>query len=133
MAGNNARGGYSSASYRELVPTGTMPAIEVDDLVLADSEAIAEYLEETIAEPAMLPQDPAARARCRARPLPRTLALSRHPARTRGAQAVPACRQGHSRQRYCQRAIAGAESTFRRTVAIARLGQHARYAIFQSR
>ena len=60
-------GGYSSTSYRELVPTGTMPAIVVDDLVLADSEAIAEYLEETIGEPAMLPQDAAARARCRER------------------------------------------------------------------
>ena len=60
-------GGYSSASYQELVPTGTMPAIVVDDLVLADSEAIAEYLDETIPEPAMLPQDAIARARCRER------------------------------------------------------------------
>ncbi|MCP4333632.1 MAG: glutathione S-transferase family protein [Gammaproteobacteria bacterium] len=67
MGGNNARGGCSCASYRELVPTGTMPAIVVDDLLLADSEAIAEYLEETIAEPAMMPQDATARARCRER------------------------------------------------------------------
>ena len=60
-------GGYNSASYQELVPTGTMPAIVVDDLVLADSEAIAEYLDETIPEPAMLPLDATARARCRER------------------------------------------------------------------
>ena len=60
-------GGCGSESYREMIPAGTMPAIEVDGLVLADSEAIAEYLEETVAEPAMLPEDAAARARCRER------------------------------------------------------------------
>jgi glutathione S-transferase/maleylpyruvate isomerase len=60
-------GGCGSASYRQLIPAGTMPAIVVDDLVLADSEAIAEYLEESIPEPGMLPRDVAARARCRER------------------------------------------------------------------
>ena len=60
-------GGCGSDSYREMIPTGTMPAIIDGDLVLADSEAIAEYLNETIAEPAMLPSDAAARARCRQR------------------------------------------------------------------
>jgi glutathione S-transferase/maleylpyruvate isomerase len=58
-------GGCGSASYREMIPAGTMPAIVDDGLQLADSEAIAEYLEETIAEPAMLPREAAARARCR--------------------------------------------------------------------
>ncbi len=58
-------GGCGSSSYRDLIPAGTMPAIVDDDLVLADSEAIAEYLEETVPAPAMLPQDTAARARCR--------------------------------------------------------------------
>jgi glutathione S-transferase len=56
-------GGCGSAEYRELIPAGTMPAIVDGDLVLADSEAIAEYLNETIAEPAMLPDDAVARAR----------------------------------------------------------------------
>jgi glutathione S-transferase/maleylpyruvate isomerase len=60
-------GGCGSAEYRELIPAGTMPAIVDGDLVLADSEAIAEYLNETIAEPAMLPDDAVARARCRER------------------------------------------------------------------
>jgi len=60
-------GGCGSDSYREMIPTGTMPAIIDGDLVLADSEAIAEYLNETIAVPAMLPPDTAARARCRQR------------------------------------------------------------------
>jgi glutathione S-transferase len=50
-----------------LIPAGTMPAIVDGDLVLADSEAIAEYLNETLAEPAMLPDDAVARARCRER------------------------------------------------------------------
>ena len=60
-------GGCGSTQYRELVYTGTMPALVDGDLVIADSEAIAEYLNETIAKPAMLPVDPRARAKCRER------------------------------------------------------------------
>ena len=60
-------GGCGSAEYRAMIPSGTMPAIVDGDLVLADSEAIAEYLNEIIDQPAMLPADPAARARCRER------------------------------------------------------------------
>ena len=44
-----------------------MPALVDGGLVIADSEAIAEYLNETIAEPAMLPVNPGARAKCRER------------------------------------------------------------------
>ena len=51
--------------YRDVV---TLELYRVDgDLVLGDSEAIAEYLNETVAEPPMLPLDQAARARCRER------------------------------------------------------------------
>jgi glutathione S-transferase/maleylpyruvate isomerase len=60
-------GGCGSTQYRELIPSGTMPALLDGDLVIADSEAIAEYLNETIAEPAMLPDDPGTRAKCRER------------------------------------------------------------------
>jgi glutathione S-transferase/maleylpyruvate isomerase len=60
-------GGYNAESFRRLVPAGTMPAIADGDLVLADSEAIAEYLEETHPAPSMLPRDARARARCRER------------------------------------------------------------------
>ena len=60
-------GGCGSTQYRELVSTGTMPALVDDGLVIADSEAIAEYLNEVIAEPAMLPADSRARAKCRER------------------------------------------------------------------
>ncbi len=60
-------GGCSSKSYQQLIPAGTMPALVDGELVLADSEAIAEYLEETIPQPAMLPREAGARARCRER------------------------------------------------------------------
>ena len=60
-------GGCGSEAYRELIPSGTMPAMIDGDLVIADSEAIAEYLNETIAEPAMLPPTPQGRAMCRER------------------------------------------------------------------
>ena len=60
-------GGCGSAEYRAMIPSGTMPAIVDGDLVLADSEAIAEYLNEIISQPAMLPTDVTARARCRER------------------------------------------------------------------
>ena len=60
-------GGCGSPQYRELIHSGTMPALVEGDLVLADSEAIAEYLNDTFPEPAMLPANPRARAKCRER------------------------------------------------------------------
>ena len=57
--------GYGSDAYRRIVPAGTVPAIIHDGLTLADSEAIAEYLDETFPAPPMMPQDIAARARAR--------------------------------------------------------------------
>jgi glutathione S-transferase/maleylpyruvate isomerase len=57
-------GGCGSPDYRQLIPR---PALMDGGLVTADSEAISEYLNETIAEPAMLPVDPGARAKCRER------------------------------------------------------------------
>lgn len=60
-------GGYGSDEYRRHVPSGNIPALVDGDLLLADSEAIAEYLDERHPEPAMLPGDAAARARVRER------------------------------------------------------------------
>ena len=60
-------GGCGSAQYRDMIPTGTMPALVDGDLVLADSEAIAEYLNERLPDPAMLPASLIARAKCRER------------------------------------------------------------------
>ena len=57
--------GYGSPAYCKIIPAGTIPAIDQDGFRLADSEAIAEYLDEIIASPPMLPIDPQDRARIR--------------------------------------------------------------------
>ena len=58
-------GGYRSAEWKALVPTGTIPAIEVDGVMLAESEAIIEYLEDICPEPPLLPGSPLERAHAR--------------------------------------------------------------------
>ena len=55
-------GGYGSDVYKTHVASGNLPALRDGDVLIADSEAIAEYLEEVHPEPAMLPRDPVARA-----------------------------------------------------------------------
>ena len=55
-------GGYGSAEYKRLVPMGTIPAIDHDGVVLSESEAINEYLEEMFPEPPLLYGTPAQRA-----------------------------------------------------------------------
>ena len=57
--------GYGSEVYRAIIPAGTIPAIDQDGFRLADSEAIAEYLDETVKSPEMLPIDARLRARAR--------------------------------------------------------------------
>lgn len=58
-------GGYGSDEYKTHVPSGNLPALKDGALLLADSEAIAEYLEETHPDPPMLPDDAAGRAKVR--------------------------------------------------------------------
>ena len=58
-------GGYGSDAYKEIVPSGTLPAIEHGGFVLADSEAINEYLNELVPQPRMWPVDIVERARAR--------------------------------------------------------------------
>ena len=60
-------GGYGSEAYKALVPGGNLPALRHGELLIADSEAIAEYLEECWPDRPALPADPADRARARAR------------------------------------------------------------------
>jgi glutathione S-transferase len=60
-------GGYGSTEYRQIVPAGNLPALRDGSLLLADSEAIAEYLNEVHPEPPMLPDTPAGRAIVRER------------------------------------------------------------------
>ena len=58
-------GGYGSDEYLSLVPYGSLPAIDHDGFVLADSEAINEYLEELVPSPALWPAAIEDRARAR--------------------------------------------------------------------
>jgi maleylacetoacetate isomerase len=60
------KGEQKSAAYLALNPQGLVPALEVDGVVLTQSPAILEWLEETVPEPALLPVDAAGRARVRA-------------------------------------------------------------------
>lgn len=59
-------GGYGSAEYRAIVPQGTVPALVHGGFVLAESDAILEYLDEIGAGPALLPRGALERARLRA-------------------------------------------------------------------
>jgi glutathione S-transferase len=58
-------GGYGSDDYKAIVPSGNLPALRDGDLVLADGEAMAEYLNEKYPDPAMLPEDIGQRAKVR--------------------------------------------------------------------
>lgn len=60
-------GGYGSDEYKTYVPSGNLPALVDGDFILADSEAIAEYLNEQYPDPAMLPSDLRDRAKVRER------------------------------------------------------------------
>ena len=60
-------GGYGSEEYKTVVPSGNLPALRDGDLLLADSEAIAEYLNDHYPDPPALPGDPIRRAKCRER------------------------------------------------------------------
>ena len=59
------KGEHFKPAYAALNPQGLLPALVVDDHVLAQSLAIIEYLEETHAQPPLLPQDALGRARVR--------------------------------------------------------------------
>ncbi len=58
-------GAHRAPAFRRLNPFGQIPVLEDGDLVLAESIAILEYLEERYPSPALLPDDPVRRARTR--------------------------------------------------------------------
>lgn len=60
-------GGYGSDCYKQIIPSGNLPALKDGDLTLSDSEAIAEYLDERYPEPPALPDDLTLRAKARER------------------------------------------------------------------
>lgn len=67
----------ATAAYRALNPQGLVPTLVDAGLVLTQSLAICEYLEETHPEPALLPAGPADRARVRA--VAQAIACDIHP------------------------------------------------------
>ena len=58
-------GGYGSKEFKQIIPSGNLPALVDGDLILADTEAIAEYLNELHPTPPMLPADIIQRAKTR--------------------------------------------------------------------
>jgi maleylpyruvate isomerase len=57
---------HLSPAYTAINPMRGVPTLEIDGVRLTQSSAIIEYLEEVYPAPALLPKDPAARARVRA-------------------------------------------------------------------
>jgi glutathione S-transferase len=55
----------SRAELLQLSPSFLVPSLEIGDVKVWDTLAIAEYLNETQPESPLLPEDPPARARCR--------------------------------------------------------------------
>lgn len=60
-----AKGEHRKPDYVAVNPQGLVPALQVDQHVLAQSLAIMEYLEETQPQPPLLPRDALGRARVR--------------------------------------------------------------------
>jgi glutathione S-transferase len=58
-------GGMSSDEFKKINPSGKIPALEVDGLVLGEAQIICEYLEEVYPEPSLKPSDVLERASAR--------------------------------------------------------------------
>ena len=58
-------GGYSTPTYMEIVPLGTIPALADDRFCLSESDVLIEYIDESCAGPLLLPGSPAERAQHR--------------------------------------------------------------------
>lgn len=70
-------GQQHSEDYRTLNPQRLVPTLEIDGLVITQSMAMLEYLEERHPEPSLLPEDAAGRARVRA--IANAIACDIHP------------------------------------------------------
>ena len=80
------RGEQRAAGYLALNPQGLVPALELADrAVLTQSVAIVEWLDETYAQPPLLPADALGRARVRA--FAQVLAADTHPLQNLGVLA----------------------------------------------
>ncbi len=58
-------GGLSSDEYKKINPTGRVPALEVDGMVIPESTVIFEYLEDRFPEPSLRPTEALDRALAR--------------------------------------------------------------------
>ena len=58
-------GGYGSEEYKKRVPSGTIPALYHDGVILSESEVINEYLNEVFPEPNLFPGSAEKRAKIR--------------------------------------------------------------------
>lgn len=56
---------FTAAQMRDLAPLASVPCLEVGDVMITESMAIAEYLEEAFPQVALLPQQSLARAEVR--------------------------------------------------------------------
>ncbi|MBT0964136.1 maleylacetoacetate isomerase [Denitromonas iodatirespirans] len=72
-----ARGEQRAPGYRSIHPAGLVPTLDDNGLLLTQSLAIVEYLDETHPQPPLLPADPAGRARVRA--IAQSIACEIHP------------------------------------------------------
>jgi len=70
-------GAQRKAEYRTLNPQGLVPALEADDVVLTQSPAILEWIDETYPNPPLLPG--AANGRAIVRAMAATIACDIHP------------------------------------------------------
>jgi len=59
-------GSYKSAEYRAINPLGTVPALQDDETILVESDAIIEYLDDIYPGWPLVPKDAVGRARARA-------------------------------------------------------------------
>lgn len=71
------RGEQRAPSYLKLNPQGAVPTLEAQGVVLSQSLAIIEFIDETYSEPPLLPSAPVDRAYCRA--LAQIVACDIHP------------------------------------------------------
>ncbi len=62
---NLLQGEQKGEEYRAMNPLGLVPVLDTGEAVLAQSPAIAEFIEEKYPEPALLPRDQLGRARVR--------------------------------------------------------------------
>jgi maleylpyruvate isomerase len=86
VAVNLLEGAHLRPGYLALNPQGVVPTLVDGDLVLGQSLAILEYLEETRPDPPLLPGPPAERAR--ARQLALTVACDVHPLQNLGPRRL---------------------------------------------